>query len=62
MKTLSLGVKIMGGFLCIAALTLIVGAVGMIKISTIEKADRKMYDENVVGLEAASRIDACFWK
>jgi len=60
MKTLSLGVKIMGGFLCIAVLTLIVGAVGMIKISAIEKADRKMYDENVVGLEAASRIDAMF--
>ena len=60
MKKFGLGVKLMGGFLCIAALTLVVGAVGMIKIRAIEKADRMMYDENVVGLEAASRIDAMF--
>ena len=50
MKNMKLGVKLIGGFMVIAVITLIVGVLGITQINKIEKADAAMYEENVTGM------------
>ena len=50
MKNMKLGVKLIGGFMVIAVITLIVGVLGITQINKIEKADVAMYEENVTGM------------
>ena len=60
MKNMKLGVKLIGGFMVIAVITLIVGVLGITQINKIEKADVAMYEENVTGLATIAELNETF--
>ena len=60
MKNMKLGVKLIGGFMVVAAITLIVGVIGMTQINKIQKADAKLYEENVKGLAGVAELNEAF--
>jgi methyl-accepting chemotaxis protein len=60
MKNMKLGVKLIGGFMVIALITLIVGVIGITQINKIERADVAMYEENVNGLGTIAELNETF--
>ena len=60
MKNLKLSVKVVGGFLVLAAVVVIVGIVGISQIKTISNADMEMYTDNIMTMQTISSIDIAF--
>ncbi len=60
MKNMKLSVKLIGGFMIVALITLIVGVIGMTQINSIQKADAKLYEENVKGLAGVAELNEAF--
>jgi methyl-accepting chemotaxis protein len=60
MKKLSLKVKLIGGFLAVAMITLVVGIYGVYYINSLEKSGNAMYEENVKGLATVGEINQIF--
>ncbi|MDF2942416.1 MAG: methyl-accepting chemotaxis sensory transducer [Herbinix sp.] len=50
-KNLKISIKLILGFLIVAAISVIVGAVGLIGIRSISTADKLLYEQNTLGLE-----------
>ncbi|MBN1548786.1 MAG: MCP four helix bundle domain-containing protein, partial [Syntrophaceae bacterium] len=47
MKNVNLGVKLIGAFLMVAAVALLIGAIGMTQLNFVSGSGQKMYDENI---------------
>jgi methyl-accepting chemotaxis protein len=60
MKNVKLGVKLIGGFLMVAAIAMVIGVIGMSQINVIEGAGQKMYDENVELMSTVSQLNQDF--
>ena len=60
MKNMKLGVKLIGGFMVVALITLVVGVIGITQINKIQKADAKLYEENVKGLAGVAELNEAF--
>jgi methyl-accepting chemotaxis protein len=60
MKNMKLGVKLIGGFMVVAFITLVVGVIGITQINKIERADTEMYQENVTGLATIAELNETF--
>ncbi|HSV97016.1 MAG TPA: methyl-accepting chemotaxis protein [Spirochaetota bacterium] len=58
LKNMKLGTKIISGFLVLTVIAVLVGAIGISNILRISSAGQAMYDENVVGLESVSKLEA----
>jgi len=60
MKNVKLGVKLIGGFLMVAAVALVIGVIGISQLGTIEKSGQRMYDENVVLMNTVATLNQKF--
>jgi len=60
MKNMKLGVKLIGGFLMVAAVALVIGVIGISQLGTIEKSGQRMYDENVVLMNTVATLNQKF--
>jgi len=60
MKNLKLGYKLTGGFLIVAAIALIVGLTGIVKIHALQKADQEMYEQNTKPVIAMGKVVTLF--
>ncbi|MBN1547942.1 MAG: MCP four helix bundle domain-containing protein [Syntrophaceae bacterium] len=60
MKNMKLGVKLIGGFMVVALITLVVGVIGITQINKIEQADTEMYEQNVKGLAGVAELNEAF--
>ena len=60
MKDIKLSVKLIGGFIVIAFITLVVGMIGITQIRVIDKADTLMYEENVQELAEIAELNDLF--
>jgi len=60
MKNLKLGYKLTGGFLIVAAIALIVGLTGIVKIHALQKADQQMYEMNTKPVIAMGKVVTLF--
>ena len=60
MKNMKLGVKLIGGFMVVALITLVVGVIGMSQVNKINRADTEMYEENVTGLATIAELNEAF--
>ena len=60
MKNMKLGVKLIGGFMVVAFITLVVGLIGITQINKIGQADTAMYEENVNGLGTIADLNETF--
>ena len=57
---LSVGTKLLFGFIVVATIGAIVGAVGILKINQIDRADTVMYEKVTVPLEYLARMSVSF--
>ncbi len=62
MKNVKLSVKLVGGFLAVALITLVVGFIGTAKIRAISATDRMMYEADTKPLGDIGEIAAIFQK
>jgi methyl-accepting chemotaxis protein len=62
MKNAKLSVKLIGGFAAIALVTLIVGVVGMTRITAIAESDKEIYERHAANMGAISGFNAAFLK
>jgi methyl-accepting chemotaxis protein len=60
MKNVKLGVKLIGGFLMVAAVALVIGTIGMTQINAIESSGQRMYDENMVLMNTVAQLNQAF--
>jgi len=60
MKNVKLGVKLIGGFLMVAAVALVIGVIGISQLGTVEKSGQRMYDENVVLMNTVATLNQKF--
>ena len=60
MKNMKLSVKLIGSFLIVAAITLVVGIIGISNIKIISDADMAMYTENVMTMQTVTDFDVLF--
>jgi methyl-accepting chemotaxis protein len=60
MKNMKLGVKLIGAFMVIAFITLVVGVIGVTQINKIQRADARLYEENVQGLAGIAELNEAF--
>lgn len=60
MKNMKLSVKLIGSFLIVAAITLVVGIIGISNIKIISDADMAMYTENVMTMQTLTDFDVAF--
>jgi methyl-accepting chemotaxis protein len=60
LKNLSVGTKLISGFLAIAAIAAAIGIVGIVKIRTIDDADKKLYEKVTLPLGQLLDISVAF--
>jgi len=60
MKSMKLDVKLIGAFVIVSLMTALVGAIGVLKIRTINEADTAMYEQNTKPLACVAEISIGF--
>lgn len=60
LKNLKISVKLIAGFLIIAAIAALIGVVGLVNIKNINAADTKLYKENALGLQYSGTASTNF--
>ncbi|HPJ95970.1 MAG TPA: methyl-accepting chemotaxis protein [Syntrophales bacterium] len=60
MQNVKLGIKLIGGFLLVAAVALFIGVIGISQLGTVEKSGQRMYDENMALMDTAATLNQKF--
>ncbi len=60
MKRMKLSVKLIGGFMAVALISLIIGLIGITQIKKMEIADTALYKENTLGVETIGKVNDAY--